>query len=262
MSVSFLIQRLSIARVLVSAVLPMSVLVACAKSSPTDLGSKSAEAPIHGMNYTVEPFSFVVSDPIDPSNAGGGEVIDAYSAGGSMCCFALPIKWRAGLSVRITETVWESATNDGKSVPRSKKHMVNVPVYRTADMGALWVSKELDGTLSVVSSNLQPDHPNWSGKTRGWPVPSVKYQRKLQDRAIAEEQINIRALQHALEELRVGPDKYASEEWDSIMSFDPKKLAKYSGPADPGYGAMLQAGYESDLARLLKNVERMKAQRP
>jgi hypothetical protein len=36
--------------------------------------------------------------------------------------------------------------------------------------GELWVLRGADGSMSVVSSDFQPDHPNWPGRVKDWPV--------------------------------------------------------------------------------------------
>lgn len=49
-------------------VLIAPLLVACSKPLPVS---------IHGVNYTVEPFSYVLTDPSDPKNTIGGELIES-----------------------------------------------------------------------------------------------------------------------------------------------------------------------------------------
>ena len=60
-------------RVIGACVLSTLMLVACGKST--------LPVSIHGVNYSVEPFSFEVKDPIDPSNNGDGELVDSAVAG-------------------------------------------------------------------------------------------------------------------------------------------------------------------------------------
>lgn len=137
----------------------LSMLVGCAKSDMS-MSSTLIPVPIHGVNYTAEPFSFVVIDPQDRKNYGGGELINSYGAGGTVCCYTLPAKWRPSLKVEITETYWLPMKED-KSVPEIKrKHVVEVPRYLDREVGELWVLREIGGKISIVSSNYQPVHPD------------------------------------------------------------------------------------------------------
>jgi hypothetical protein len=98
-----------------------SLLVACEKPNiPVN---------VHGVNYGDDAFTYVVTDPINSANAAGGELIDSYSAGGTMCCYDLPRKWKPGmkLSINVTHHIGKLADNSLHDVRGTDK--VEIPRY-------------------------------------------------------------------------------------------------------------------------------------
>ncbi|MBC7683951.1 MAG: DUF3304 domain-containing protein, partial [Bdellovibrionales bacterium] len=104
---------------MVALVLTAPMLFACAK---TDV-----PVPIHGVNHRAEAFSYVLVDPTNSKNTGGGELIEPFSAGGTMCCYTLPIKWRPGIKVEIKATHWLPKLADDTLPEVSKNYLVEVP---------------------------------------------------------------------------------------------------------------------------------------
>ncbi len=238
------------------------VLTACAKPDASGSNPKLISAPIHGVNYTAEPFKFIVVDPLDAENSGGGETVNPYGAGGSMCCYALPATWRPGLIVEVHETYWSSQKTEAIPSHVKKKHVVEVPSYRGGEVGALWVLREPGGKISVLSSGLQPDHKNWTGNTKGWPIPSLEYRRSLHDSAIAEAQSTVDLFVSSLEELREKPDVHALEEWNASRQHRPERTLLYKGPGDPAFRLMLKRDYESEVVLAKKQLEDRKRAKP
>lgn len=241
-------------RTLLAAVLLLPMLSACAK---TDV-----PVSIHGVNYSGEIFRYFVVDPNDKKNSGGGETIDPYGAGGTMCCFSLPKKWRPGIKVQINVTHWLASKGDDslQEVPETK--IVEVPAYVNGKPGELWVLRGEKGDLSVISSDYQPDHANWPGKIKGWPIPSVEYRRERWQIYMDHEQGEVRTFEKALAEIENSPQKIAQEEWELAKKYDEKSLAPYSGPGDPLYISSLKKNYQAGLVRSKKNVEELRKQRP
>ncbi len=238
------------------------MLTACAKPDASAAAVKAVPVPIHGVNYSAEPFSFVVIDPQDTKNNGGGETINAYGAGGTMCCYSLPPQWRPGLKVEIAEIYWLPMKAD-QSVPEvRKKHVVEVPRYQSGKAGELWVLRGTGGEMNVVSSDFQPDHKNWPGKVKGWPVPSIEYQRKLHDQSIAEAQSTVDLYVRLLDKLSQDPGKRTLEAWNSSMLHHPESLKPFEGPDDPTYLAMLKKDYANELASARDDLGNKKAARP
>jgi hypothetical protein len=226
-----------------------SLLSACGKST--------VDVSLHGVNYTVDPFTYMVMDPVDPEKISGGEHIDSFSAGGTTCCATLPRKWRPGIQLQIRTTHWLKARPDG-SLPEIKQaHVIEVPKYVDGKPGELWVLRNADGSVSVVSSDLQPDHALWPGKVKGWPVPSIEYQRERWELFRKHEEGGVKLYLSSLANLEKDPDKEARENWAHTKQYYPEDLAGFSGPDDPKYRESLRREYEEGLERsrrLLKNV--------
>lgn len=229
--------------------LGVSLMSACAK--PT------VGVNLHGVNYTGDTFSYWVMDPANPEQGSGGELIDPFGAGGTMCCATLPRKWRPGIKLTVRTTHWLKAHPDG-SLPEVKQvHVVEIPKYIDDKPGELWVLRNADGSLSVVSSDLQPDHAQWPGNVKGWPVPSLEYQRERWELYRKHEADGVELYLSLLDDLRKAPEKAAKESWDHTKQYYPSELAEFSGPEDPKYRHYLIRHYEEGLERsrhLLKQV--------
>lgn len=72
-------------RLLLTCLATVSMLCACEKST--------VGVNLHGVNYSGQTFSYVVSDPAKPESGSGGELIDPFGAGGMTCCVTLPKVW-------------------------------------------------------------------------------------------------------------------------------------------------------------------------
>lgn len=241
-------------RTALAAVLLLPLLSACAK---TDV-----PVSIHGVNYSGEIFRYFIVDPNDNKNNGGGETIDPYGAGGTMCCYSLPKKWRPGIKVQINATHWLSNKTDASLQEVSETKIVEVPAYANGQPGELWVLRGEKGELSLVSSDYQPDHAKWPGKIKGWPSPSLEYQREQWQVYMDHELGGVRDFEKALVEIEKSPLKTAQEEWEIAKKYEPKSLAQYSGPADPLYIKSLKDRFKNSLDRSKKNVEELKRRRP
>lgn len=230
------------------------ILAACGKSS--------VPVNIHGVNYSVEPFSFVLKDPVDPKNEGGGELVDSYAAGGTTCCYELPKQWRPGLKVSIQSKHWVGKSADDSLHDINSTHLIEIPRYADGKPGELWVLRAEDGSMNILSSDFQPDHPSWPGKVKGWPIPSIAYQRERWDLYINHEKDHVSNLQDLLREIESNPDEAAQDAWNTDAKYDQKALIGFSGPHDPKYRARLKKDYEEGLKRRLAEVERFQKGRP
>lgn len=178
--------------VLVS-MLAASLLSACEKPI--------VDVNLHGVNYTDNAFTYVVMDPENPEGGSGGELIDPFGAGGTMCCAKLPRKWQPGIKLQIRTTQWLQQRPAETLVEVKKMHIAEVPKYADGNPGELWVLLNADESVSVVSSDLQPDHAQWPGKVKGWPVPSIEYQRERWELYRKHEEGGVRLYLSALTEL-------------------------------------------------------------
>jgi hypothetical protein len=255
----------------------LTLLTACAKTN-------MASVNIHGVNYTEQEFSYRVTDPGNKDNHGGGEIVDSFSAGGTLCCYELPRKWRPGILVEIHTIRWLDKPPDQpeKAIEEiNETHRVEVPKYVDGKPGELWVVRQADGTFAVVSSDYQPDHAKWPGAVKGWPVPTLEYRRKLVDVYIKIEEDSVNKFQDAVTELETAPARLATEAWEfegrDIASFANSKLnsdtarraresrdllAKFSGPSDPKFIAYLKDEYTKTLQKSKAKLQELKESRP
>lgn len=230
------------------------ILAACGKSS--------LPVSIHGVNYSVEPFSFVLNDPVDPKNQGGGELVDSYAAGGTTCCYELPKKWRPGIKVSIQSKHWVGKSADDSLHDIDSKHLVEIPRYENDKPGELWVLRGGDGRFDIVSSDFQPDHPKWPGRIKGWPIPSLDYQRQRWDLYIDYEKRGVRLYEGLLEELLTTPDVRAKTAWEYALKDDKKSLEGFSGPADSNFRLLLRTDYEHQLTLTRERLQKLERERP
>jgi hypothetical protein len=217
---------------------------------------------IHGVNYKDDAFSYIVADPTRPESAAGGELIDAFAAGGTTCCVTLPRIWRPGIKVQISTTHWLAKLPDN-SLPEVKEtHVVEVPRYMDGKPGELWVLRTADGSVDLISSDFQPDHEKWPGKVKGWPVPSLEYQRQRWELLKEHKQVFIRTYIELLDELERTPEIATKAAWEHAKEYEPKSLEGFSGPNDPKYALALKREYADGLERSRKDFEAYLETRP
>ncbi len=241
------------ARIRIAVFLIAPMLVACSESVPVS---------IHGVNYTVDPFSYVVTDPNDPKNTGGGELVESYAAGGTMCCYELPRKWRPAIKVSVRSTHWLGKSHDDSLREVVSTHLVDVPKYADGSPGELWVLRAANGSIDLVSSDFQPDHPKWPGRVKGWPVPSLAYQRERWDLYIKHEVDNVETFEALLKELNESPNTAAQDAWNTDALHDKKSLVGFIGPGDEGYRKKLRIEYETGLMRTRSELKRLREGKP
>ena len=142
------------------------------------LAEPMVPVPVSGINYTDKGFSYIFEDPNNGKIDAGGEDVSPYGAGGTMCCYPLPAKWHAGITVKIK--LYDDHGDFARDV------LAEVGPYPDGKAGQLWAALYPDGSVEAISSNFDPPHANWPGKIKGWPRPSIAYQRKLWQREVEE----------------------------------------------------------------------------
>jgi hypothetical protein len=217
---------------------------------------------LHGVNYTIDTFSYYVANPETPDKLDGGEMIDPFGAGGTTCCASLPRKWMPGLKLVLHTTHWKEDRVSKKLSEFKDKQIVEVPQYLDGKPGELWVLREADGKVSVISSDFQPDHPKWPGKVKGWPVPSLEYRRARWELYKQHEQGGVNLFLSLLKELEQEPHVRAHKAWNFSTENDPSELKGYSGPDDPRYIAFLRSDYERGLEQSKERLKRVMEERP
>ena len=219
-----------------------------------------ASVSLHGVNYSDREFSYFIADPKNPQKNIGGEHIAPFAGGGTTCCAVLPWKWKPGTKVRLTTTHWLKKLPDGSLPEVTEEHEVEVPEY--AEAGELWVIRNSNGKISVVSSNVQPDHPTWPGKIKDWPVPSLEYQRERWEVYRVHEANFVELYESSLRELRESPETHAKKYWEFEKEYSAEEIAEFTGPTDPRYIARLQNEYINGLNRSRARLEEVMKAKP
>ena len=166
-----------------------------------------------------------------------------------MCCFTLPSRWKAGLKVQVRSTHW-LPKNDKDEIPEVEKvYTVDVPPYANGKVGELWVLRTSDGGIEVVSTDLQPDHPQWPGKVKGWPVPSKEYMRERRALAIKWAQETVDSYRASIAKLYSAPEAARKEAWEVDNKSLRNEVATFKGPEDPAYDRYLKKRYQEGLIR-------------
>jgi hypothetical protein len=243
---------------------PAALLLACLA---TGLLLSACEKPtvevnLHGVNYTKDTFSYVVSDPAKPSSGSGGELIDPFGAGGMTCCVTLPKKWRPDIKLKVQTTHWVEVGPDRNIQVVKGEHVVDVPRYVDGKPGELWVLREADGQVSVISSDVQPDHPGWPGRVKGWPVPSLEYRRERWELFRKHQQMYVDTFMQLLDELKKSPDARAKAAWEHDLKYNKESLSGFSGSEDPRYRTYLKKDYLDGLERSRMELARIMEMKP
>lgn len=231
-------------------------LTACSESTNVDVN-------LHGVNHTVDTFSYSVKNPALQDQPGaGGELIDPYGAGGTTCCATLPKTWRPGIKLQVNATHWVDRGLENGLLEVKETHLVEVPQYPDGKPGELWVLRTPDGKVAIVSSDFQPDHPNWPGKIKGWPVPSLKYRQERWKILLHHELGGIDDALVLLDELEKDPEKSAREAWQLAEQYDRESIKGFSGPNDSKYIIYLKSRYEKVLEYSRDKVKELMEVRP
>ncbi len=217
---------------------------------------------VHGVNYGGNEFFYSIIDPDTQRPSGVGEHIAPYAGSGITCCFTLPKKWRPGIKVQLFIRHWLPQSPDGSLPKVDRNETVEVPPYIDDKPGELWIIRSAEGAISVVSSIYEPDHPKWPGKIRGWPVPSIEYQREQWEMYRKYEQQGVDMYISLLDDLKRRPEKTTKEAWKSAKEHDPESLKAFAGPDDPQYAAALKIRYEYGLALCRERLENVMRTRP
>ena len=236
--------------------LGICLVTGCAEKTDVDVN-------LHGVNYGGDAFSFYVTDPADPkSSPTGGGIIDPFAAGGTTCCVTLPTKWRPGIKVQVHTTHWLPETPDGRLPEVKNVQLVDLPTYATGVPGELWVMRAADGSVSVISSDFQPDHPQWPGTVKGWPVPSLEYRRERWELYKKEAEGYVEFYLEALDELEKSPKTRSGQAWESASKYDRDEIKGFSGPDDPRYLTFLREDYLKGLKRSQARLTGVMEMRP
>ena len=257
---SLLMNRLCLRLALAGVVLVLPMLSACAKSERTLDGQ--VPVPIHGVNYTAQEFGYVLVDPLDKENVAAEESITPYGAGGIVCCFNLPKQWRPGLKAELRATLWILPTPGHDLSSVKKSFTLDIPAYGLGKVPELWILRTSDNEFSLVASNFQPNHPEWPGKIKGWPVPSVEYRRIIHARYLKEAQSDVNLYESSLVDLEKRPLEHGKEMWEQRRVRESDALKVYKGSGDAAYLASLREEYQAGLVEAREKLKRINAAQP
>lgn len=239
------------------------LLSACSGlTSPMATSANGVSVSLHGVNYTDRPFQYVVIDPKNPSNSGGGEHIAPFSAGGIVCCYRLPKQWLPGMTVQVRATYWLPKDDHGKSPEVTKDYIVEVPKYANDEVGEFWVLRTKDGNIEVVSSNFQPNHPNWPGKVKGWPEPSLEYQRERWAVAKNDAEMHVRNYLKLIDELENAPQQRSQKSWNFAAQYNKEEIARFKSFDDPAYLEYLKSDYAEGLKSSGEELKEIMKRKP
>ncbi|RFP14174.1 DUF3304 domain-containing protein [Duganella sp. BJB488] len=124
------------------------------------------------------------------NNSGGGDALNPYSSGGTICCFAIPAKWHPGLQVIVKYNFYPD--------PAWLEQLVDVPPYPEGIAGGIWLAMHEDGRAEAVVSNFDPARPEWPGRVKGGPVQSVEYALKVRRNRLANENGILKTMEKGL----------------------------------------------------------------
>ncbi|CAN7236687.1 DUF3304 domain-containing protein [Massilia sp. LjRoot122] len=223
---------------------------------------KTAEVNLHGVNYSEYTFRFYVVDPADPNAGGWGDLVGPFSAGGITCCATLPKSWRPGMKLEVKTIHWLNKLPDGARQEIHEIHQVEIPRYAIGKPGELWILRESSGKISAVSSDLQPNHPNWPGRIKGWPVPSLEYRREKWAISKKHEEDGVAAAVELLDELERSPAQAAQKIWETEKKYDPKSVEGFAGPHDPRYWSAVKQRIRQGLAQTKQRLQVIVEARP
>jgi hypothetical protein len=129
---------------------------------------------VRSINYSEKEVALSVVDPLNRSNHGGGDSLNPYSMGGTICCFAVPSEWHAGYQVIVEYNFYPD--------PAWHTQLVDVPPYPGGVAGDIWLTMHEDGRVEAIVSSFGPTRPEWPGRVKGLPVQSPEYTQKIRNK--------------------------------------------------------------------------------
>jgi hypothetical protein len=166
------------------------ILTACA--APFQKKEERVGVSIYSLNYSAREVAYIaVEEPGDPNGGGGGDALNPYSEGGSICCFSIPQKWRPDLKVVVVYQLYPD-----KEYHRS---LVSIPPYPNDKAGSIWLIVHQDESVEAVVSKYGPSRPEWPGKIKGYPVPSKEYRKKLWAEKLKREKAELAIFEKAVQ---------------------------------------------------------------
>ncbi|MET0856107.1 MAG: DUF3304 domain-containing protein, partial [Telluria sp.] len=181
---------------------------------------------------------------------------------GTMCCYELPRNWKPGIKVSVRVAHWNGKYEDKSLQEVVSTHLAEVPRDTDGKPGELWVLRSADGNIDLVSSDFQPNPPQWPGKVKGWPVPSIEYRRERWQIEYDHEASVLQIYKDSDVQLVAAPDNAAQEEWDTLSQYDKQSLVGFSGPRDAKFREKMRLDNMEGIARARERLRLLEKGRP
>ena len=164
-------------------------------------------ASVSGVNYSGNDIHYSLFDPDDPKQSTqAGEDLGPFAAGGVMCCYPVPNNWKPGVKVGVAVRTFDNKAL--KYLPE-KTFVVELPPYdASGKAGDVWFINYPDDTVGVVSTMYRPNSELWPGKIKGWPKPSIEYQREQWELLMGLAKESLAASEEYLKQMTQDPKKY------------------------------------------------------
>ncbi|PIF77029.1 uncharacterized protein DUF3304 [Variovorax sp. 54] len=243
--------------------LPLVLLASLAVTGCAIGRADTVPASVSGVNYTDQDIHYRLFDPKDPKQTTlASEDIGPFAAGGVICCYEVPKNWTPGIQVGV---ILQSYDNNARDYRPRQNFIVDLPPYdKSGKAGDVWFINYPDGTVGVVSTAYRPNGDEWPGKIKGWPKPSVAFQRELWERDMRLAQEGLTSSTSSLQRLKNDPKKYLREEWDWLSKSHAfrHKLKPFSGPDDPAFFAEEKETTERLVAWQQEKIDRLMKIKP
>lgn len=179
-----------------------------------------------------------------------------------MCCFTLPVQWRPGINVNVQVTYWLKSDAAEPLLEQRKLYTAEIPRYPVDKIGELWVLRTAEGDVEIVMSDVEPSNVGWPGKVKGWPQPSLSFERERWEIERKQAEIYVSTYQDGLEELNSNKNIDMSEEWDLDSKYHESDVRNFSGPKDARYVKYKKEIYTEGLKRSKARLDQLVKSKP
>lgn len=217
-------------------------------------GGRQVAVAVSAINYTEEELNgFLFINP-ETNAPAGGPGLHPYEGGGTMCCYELPQRWRPGIRVKLRYDWW-----NGSLDARDYQFLeVELPRYE-GEPTMLWALFYPDGEVEVLASAVDPGHPQWAGRERGWPVPSQAYRLKMWERDMEELRLSESGFLSAIED---NSPEALLDAWQTYSEYDAIGVQGFSGPEDPRFIEYKAQRFERAVERTRQRIRQLEASKP
>jgi hypothetical protein len=126
----------------------------------------------------------------------------------------------------------------------------------------LWVLRTKEGAIELVFSNVRPDHPDWPGRVKGWPEPSLEYRRERWELYRYSAQSDVKLYHSLLSKLQSNPQQRLREVWERNQKSRNVDMSAFTGPEDPAFAAYLKKDYLEGLKSSELKLEQVMKAKP